>query len=471
MISILKMRLLLFLFAVIITLTSSGQNCSDTVTVYFTVGHRNFDQSLRNNRKTMNNFIKKVKDEAAAGNLERIVVYGYASPEGQPQANEKLARNRCSSIADYIINHTGIEPALVEKRPSGIGWSQLRQIVSGNSKVPYQKKVLNILDNTPVWIYNSHGKIVDGRKKQLMDLAGGRSWNWMKTHIFPELRNAVAISLYCKSTATSDESISAVVTDPEVLATDSVSAVGIESTGEQNSASETDNASSVVDLAERTIYAVGSIEQTDSTYTAVDNAASDTLSGWESRSKVQLFDSPVYIPDQRFALKTNLLYYGLLLPNIELEWKINNKWSVAIEGNFADWGKYERERSYRITLLDAEARRWFKTQGPWHGMYAGVVAGGGIFDIEKGSPGYYGHGLLGGLTYGYMWPINDRLSFEAELGLGYAFIRYKEYIPLEGHHVYQLTKNINYFGPIKLKFSIVWRFVDPNKPKRIKPTL
>ena len=33
---------------------------------------------------------------------------------------------------------------------------------------------------------------------------------------------------------------------------------------------------------------------------------------------------------------------------------------------------------------------------------------------------------------------------------------YEEYLPLDGHYVYQQTSRTNYFGPLKLKFSWVW---------------
>lgn len=170
----------------------------------------------------------------------------------------------------------------------------------------------------------------------------------------------------------------------------------------------------------------------------------------------------------RFAVKTNMLYYPILMPNLELEWLVNDRWSVALEGNLAWWGSYEKEQSYRVNVIDAEVRRWIKPRAPWHGMYAGLIAGGGYYDLEKGTPGYYGSGLMTGLSFGYMWPITGRLSLESELGVGYVYTRYKEYTPFEGHHVYLRTKELNYFGPIKLKFSIVWRFFDINRHKQTK---
>lgn len=152
-----------------------------------------------------------------------------------------------------------------------------------------------------------------------------------------------------------------------------------------------------------------------------------------------------------------MLYWVALLPNIEAEWLIDRNWSVALEGNWAQWGSYKHNKSYRLLLIDAEGCRWIKPRAPWHGWYVGVMAGGGIYDLENGSPGHKGWGVLAGVTAGFAWPVSRHLSLEAEIGAGYMFTRYKDYEPIEGHHVYLRTKELNYFGPIKLKFSLVWR--------------
>ncbi len=187
------MRLLAFTLAVTMTFSAYGSECADSVKVRFAIGQRHFDPSISDNREAMDSFVGKVKEAAASGGIDSIIVYGYASPDGKPGANERLARNRCATIAEYIVTRTGVNRNLVEERPGGIGWDELRSLVAASPDVPNRQEVLDILDNTPVWIYDAGGRIVDGRKKRLMDLAGGRPYNWMYVNIFPELRNAVSI--------------------------------------------------------------------------------------------------------------------------------------------------------------------------------------------------------------------------------------------------------------------------------------
>lgn len=171
----------------------------------------------------------------------------------------------------------------------------------------------------------------------------------------------------------------------------------------------------------------------------------------------------------RFALKTNMLYDVALMPNLELEWHINNKWSLAVENDIAWWKKDSKHKYYQIAMISSEVRRWFKLRNPWHGMYVGLFAGVGKYDLENGKNGYMGEGYMTGLSLGYMWPIAKNFSFETGIGAGYMYTRYKEYKPFDGHYLYQRTKSLNYFGPLKLKFSIAWRFNDINKHKKNNP--
>ena len=62
-----------------------------------------------------------------------------------------------------------------------------------------------------------------------------------------------------------------------------------------------------------------------------------------------------------------------------------------------------------------------------------------------------------GLSYGYMFPIGKQFSLEAGIGVGYLITEYEEYLPIEGHYVYQQTSRTSYVGPVKAKLSLVWK--------------
>lgn len=163
-------------------------------------------------------------------------------------------------------------------------------------------------------------------------------------------------------------------------------------------------------------------------------------------------------PDGRLALKTNILGYAALMPNAELEWMFADRWSAALEFQSAWYAKDTPHKVYRLATLTPELRFWAVEHARWHGMYVGVFGGLGLYDLSDGKKGHEGEGVMAGLSAGYMWPIGERLSFDAGLGVGYMRARDKVYVPLDGHFLYQLTKNINYIGPLRLKLSLVWRF-------------
>ena len=165
----------------------------------------------------------------------------------------------------------------------------------------------------------------------------------------------------------------------------------------------------------------------------------------------------------RFVLKTNLLYYAILMPNVEVEWKFADRWSAALEIQGAWYAKNEPHKVYRVATAMPEVRYWIVERSRWNGMYVGAFVGGGLYDLCNGKKGHEGEGALAGVSAGYMWAIGKHLSLDAGIGLGYMYARDKVYSPRDGHYLYQLTKNINYFGPLRLKLSLVWRFQTENK--------
>lgn len=157
------------------------------------------------------------------------------------------------------------------------------------------------------------------------------------------------------------------------------------------------------------------------------------------------------------ALKTNLLYYAILMPNVEAEWMFAKRWSAALEVQGAWYSKENPHKVYRVATVMPEVRYWPIERSQWHGLSVGVFGGAGLYDLCNGKRGHRGESGLVGVSVGYIWPISKHLSMEGSLGIGYAHLRDKEYQPKDGHYLYQLTRNINYFGPLRAKLSLVWR--------------
>lgn len=408
-----KRTILIGLLAVLAITESWSRNVSDSVRVYYRQGHREVDIYFRENRTGLERFLRSVREMHEAGFLENVVIRSWASPEGMNRLNEVLSERRADSLKSYIVCHAGIPDSVVTVRGEGIAWGILRRMVA-ESDMLYKGEVLHILDNTPVWVFDEAGRVVDGRKKQLMDLRGGMPYTYMLENFFPDLRSSLSVACYRKH-------------EPPV-----------------ETASERPELNEPVD--------------TVATMPAEEVTAAVQL-------KVTLEPEPR--PVQRLAVKTNLLYDAVLMPSLEVEYRLADRWTVQLEGDMAWWKNDGKHKYYQVATISPEGRWWFgqKKDSPWHGHYLGVFGGFTWYDLENGKRGYQGEAEMVGVSYGYMFPIGKRLSLEAGIGLGYMHSKYEEYLPIDGHYVYQQTNRMNYFGPLKLKFALVWRLWDVDKKK------
>ncbi len=176
-------------------------------------------------------------------------------------------------------------------------------------------------------------------------------------------------------------------------------------------------------------------------------------------------------PDCRLLIKTNLLYDVVLMPSLEVEYRIGKRWTVNLEGYMAWWHNDGKHRYYQAATISPEGRWWFgqKKGSLWHGHYLGLFGGFTWYDIENGKRGYQGEAETVGISYGYLFPIGKRLSLETGVSIGYLHSEYEEYLPEvyaeDTHYVYQQTKRLNYSGPLKLKLALVWRLWKTDKKK------
>lgn len=157
-----------------------------------------------------------------------------------------------------------------------------------------------------------------------------------------------------------------------------------------------------------------------------------------------------------FILKSNLIYDATLAPSMEIEYVINNRWSAGVETTIAWWHNNHKPWFYQIATLIPEVRYRIdaRKQGHYHSI--GLFGGAGWYDLEYKKTGYQGELWMAGLSYSYSFPINKLLGFEAGAGLGFMSAKYEEYLPIDGHFSYQQTTRTNFFGPLRLKFALVF---------------
>lgn len=189
---------------------------------------------------------------------------------------------------------------------------------------------------------------------------------------------------------------------------------------------------------------------------------------------------PAYRPKKPLyvALKTNLIYDLLLVPNLSLEWYVGNNWSLAAEGNWT-WnttgGKPENRWYYRIQMAGVELRRWIKSPHPLQGHAVGLYGMIGDYDIRLFPKDESSQGELSrrswsaGLSYGYSMPIARRLNLEFGAAAGCVWGVYYKYNFLREDKYGQLIKyNRKYIGLTRLNVSLVWMLGEDNNYKKKK---
>ena len=162
------------------------------------------------------------------------------------------------------------------------------------------------------------------------------------------------------------------------------------------------------------------------------------------------------------ALKTNLLFDAALMPNIEIELPLANRWSLSGEYMFPWWTSDDNSRALQILSGSIEGRYWLGNRAHRErlsGHFLGLYAGGGKYDIENKGKGYQGEFYIAsGLSYGYATRLNRSLNLELSLGIGYLVTEYRRYKGEENNDllVWQYDGRYTWIGPTKAKVSLVW---------------
>lgn len=162
---------------------------------------------------------------------------------------------------------------------------------------------------------------------------------------------------------------------------------------------------------------------------------------------------PFHLP---VILKSNLVYDAMLAPSLEIEYVINDRWSAGVETSIAWWHNNHKPWFYQIATLIPEVRYRIdaRKQGHYHSI--GLFGGAGWYDLEYKKTGYQGELWMAGASYSYTFPINRLLGLEVGAGLGFMSAKYEEYLPMDGHFVYQQTTRTNFFGPLRLKCALLF---------------
>lgn len=174
------------------------------------------------------------------------------------------------------------------------------------------------------------------------------------------------------------------------------------------------------------------------------------------------------------GIKTNMLYDLGAIPNIGAEFYLGANFSIVGNWQYSWWKSDKKAWYWRTYGGDVALRYWMgkaSRNKPLTGHHLGLYGQMITYDFEVGGRGYIADSGFGkdksedaslgwnwaaGLEYGYSLPIARRLNIDFTLGVGYHWGTFKEYLPIDGHYVWQATKRRKYIGPTKCEISLVW---------------
>ena len=384
----------------------------DEFTFYFRRNRTDLDPAFLWNPDQMSLFDKLLGRDI---HIDSVMVYAFASPEGNYEHNVWLSRERAEVTRRYILEKTGVEPGRVQVCHQEENWPGLRKAVSDFYTRGNREQLLDIL--------RARGLSDESRKQRIRDLDGGATYKYLIDTLMPPLRSAVFSIRWAPIGALDEIEPLDMVRAPRASADGGLS----------------------------------------------DLAAASTRS---AAPAVEL--NPEWAEKTILALKTNVLYDAVTAFNYSIEVPIGDRFSLCWEHYFPWWSSQpDLKYCLQYLTLGGEARWWFAPQPAPRtdrrmirdrltGHFLGLYGFWGKSDIQwERTFGMYQCApvISAGLSYGYSFPLTRHWNMELSLSVGYARIPYQHYIPADDWQVLWRDKEnqgvLHYFGPTQVKVSLV----------------
>lgn len=154
-----------------------------------------------------------------------------------------------------------------------------------------------------------------------------------------------------------------------------------------------------------------------------------------------------------FALRANLLRWATLTPDLGVEWRVNRHVGIAMNGTHTSWTWQDDARRYALWEVNPEVRYYI---GKEKRGYVGAMYKVGAFNYKFSETGRQGDLMGGGLVGGYRLRLNNALSLDFSLGVGYVNADVEKYRLIDGVRVKQGKVTKHWWGPTSAGVTLVW---------------
>jgi len=394
------------------------ETSSDTFAekIYFKVNITVFDPEFHGNAaaiKSIEDKIEALKADTTVV-IDRVSFLSAASPEGGAKLNDRLALKRGKTLEGIISEHINLDQIPFTIENLGADWDGAIEAVEADKDMKYRDEALRIMKEVPLLVFDSNGRLVSSRMKQMMDLDRGNVWRYMVANLFPDLRRSELVIYYTKTKTI-------VTPEPEPKHEEPIEEPLVEQ------------------------------EEEPEPIVVVPPVVVEEPEPMEPKLIV--------------AAKTNLLYDAVTALNFEVEVPIGDKYSVMVEDVFPwwTWGPNDNKYAFQMWEIGIEPRWWFKRPAdaiePLQGMFVGPYVMSSKYDFQRDTWGcYQGEYWSAGVSAGWAWKWKG-INWELSAALGYLRSDYRHYNPATDYSVLYRDRTktgvFSWFGPTKLKFSLV----------------
>lgn len=375
----------------------------DTIRVHYRWSNSEIDTLYKDNGAAL----RSLKDLLGNGflSVDTLYIYSSSSSEGGAALNARLSQKRGEALRDQLVQlRNGQKFAGVNIMPLGANYPEFLERLKAADDLPDKSETVAGYE-TDIQVYGN-----DAAFRRLMKYRSGVPYAYIKQNILPEMRYADLVL------------VSHVIFEEVVTEED--------------------------------------IDIPLDTFVVEDRLPLVEPLVWP---KPQPVDSVAvhWYP----AVKTNLLYDLVTAVNVELEFPIGDRFSIAVEDDFPwwNWGPNGKKYCFQIWNIGVEPRWWFlrDDRRDWlTGHFAGIYAMSGKYDFQWDQKFcWQGEHWSAGLTYGYALPICKWANMEFSVSVGYLHSDYRHYQPDDDYeHLFRDYYNsgrVTWFGPTKAKISLV----------------
>lgn len=386
-----------------------------SIYVDFRVNSTVIDKNYRNNSTVLqrvDSLFTQLKQDTTI-TIESVEFSGSASPEGNANTNSRLSRARMNAVEKFVRSNVSFPDDIVTHNDRYIDWGHLIELIEADPTLPMRDEVLAIIRTEYPKAKDYRGQVIDGRIPELKALNNGAIWRELLQRYFVQMREgAVIMNTYIDVPIEPEP-------EPEPITFEEIE----DYVPEEYSDSATND---YYDLDDMGAY--------DTDFAAT------------------------YQKNPLISVKTNLMAYSTLIPNVGVEVRITPRWSFEVTGMYSPYNLFVHDFKTRVLAMKPELRFWWG-ESLRKGHFIGIhmpIAG---FNIQLNEDFRYqdpNHALWGlGINYGYAMLVGKRQNWSLDftIGFGYMDISYDVYEGVRNGKFVESVKK-GYFGPTRVGINL-----------------